>query len=1087
MEKDIEKDIELGSEEEDQPNGTTELSLAPEITKAKTNQSEQYHAEHALSTARSNHISLSEVDPVDVQIRDLSVSVDISPSVFSLSSFQLKRPRDGESRAEPKRILHSASASMPAGTLTAIIGGSGSGKTTMLNTMSERITSGRMSVGGHTLFNGMKGVNSIRSAYVMQQDILLPTLTVRETLRYSADLRLPPPTTEADRRKVVEEVILELGLKECADTKIGNSQHKGCSGGEKRRVSIGVQLLSNPSVLFLDEPTTGLDATSAFQLIRTLKGLAQKGRTIITTIHQPRSEIWSMFDGLVILTRGSPVYSGKAADCIPWFKTLGMELPPFVNPAEFLIDIAAVDNRTPELEATSSERVERLKLAWVEESRKLYDEKSTLTPEPIPALHGTQNSRFSRHSPFIRQTRVLTSRTFVTTYRDPLGMAGALVEAVGMSVMAGWVFYQLGSDQSGIRSREGGLYIAASLQGYLILIFETYRLSIDIQIFDREHNENVVDVLPFLLSRRLARLFTEDIPVPLVFSLIFYFMAGFRAEASTFFTFFSVILINQYIAVTFASTCVAAARSFPSASLIANLGFTVQAMACGFFIQSNTIPVYVRWLKWTAYVYYAFGALSSNEFVGQFYACPLEGGESNPACAQYTGAYIMASLGFPNDWVFKPIIILLAFVVMFFTCASIGLKYMKVEIGIARSRSQDEDLSAGKEKMTVRLAEEVRTVDIGLDKFALDLDKRTVLGRSLPTKTILQPLTATFQAGALNVIMGPSGSGKTSLLNSMALRLRNSPGTRYRPYGTMTFNGSVPSDSVIRSVCSYVCQDDDALLPSLTVRETLLFSAKLRLPSFMTAAQKKQRAEEVLLKLGLKDCADILVGSDLVKGISGGEKRRVSIAVQILTDPRVLLLDEPTSGLDAFTASSIMEVLQGLASEGRTLILTIHQSRSDLFQQFGTVLLLARGGSPVYSGTATGMLPHFSSLGFPCPITTNPADFALDLITVDLQDASREVATRSRVQSLTASWSAGDFAPAHNPTTISTPAQLGALVRKSATFFSAYPILVHRAAINFRRQPPLIVARVMQVTGLVRYTKAVSFDVTIANLNFSRP
>lgn len=1066
MKQYLEKDIELGSDDEVQSNAAALPPPGPEITKSRTQQSGHYNAEHALATTQSTRISLSEVDPVNVQIRDLSVTVDVSPSVWSLSSLRPKRRRHGDPASDPKRIFHSASASMPAGSLTAIIGGSGSGKTTMLNTMSERIASGRMRVGGRTLFNGMEGVSSIRSAYVMQQDILLPTLTVRETLRYSADLRLPPPTTEADRRRVVEEVILELGLKECADTRIGNHQHKGCSGGEKRRVSIGVQLLSNPSVLFLDEPTTGLDATSAFQLIRTLKGLAQKGRTIITTIHQPRSEIWGMFDGLVILTRGSPVYSGKATDCIPWFKNLGMELPPFVNPAEFLIDIAAIDNRTPELETASSERVERLKSAWMEESHKLYDEKSTLTHGPISAQE-PQSSKLSLHSPFIRQTRVLTSRSFVTTYRDPLGMAGALVEAIGMGVMSGWVFLQLGSDQSGIRSREGALYNAASLQGYLILLFETYRLSIDIQLFDRERNENVVDILPFLLSRRLARLLTEDLPVPLVFSLIFYFMAGFRAEGSTFLTFFSVVLLCQYIAVTYAMACIAAARSFPSASLIANLGYTIQTMACGFFIQSNAIPVYVRWLKWTAYVYYAFGALAANEFVGQFYACPLEGGESNPACAQYTGSFIMASLGFPQDWVVRPIIILLSFVVMFYTLAGLCLKYKTVEMGIAKARNQDEDLSAGKEKMTVRSAAEVRTVDIGLDKFALELDKRTIIGRKLPTKTILQPITASFQAGALNVIMGPSGSGKTSLLNAMALRLRNSLGTRYHPHGDMTFNGSVPSDSVIRSVCSYVCQDDDALLPSLTVRETLQFSAKLRLPSFMSNAQKKQRAEEVLLKLGLKDCADNLIGSELIKGISGGEKRRVSIAVQILTDPRVLLLDEPTSGLDAFTASSIMEVLQGLANEGRTLILTIHQSRSDLFQQFGTVLLLARGGSPVYAGKSMEMLPHFSSLGFPCPTTTNPADFALDLITVDLQDSTREKATRSRVQSLITSWSSGNFTPNTNPATISTPAELGALIRKPSSFYSAYPILVHRASINFRRQPPLLVARIMQVTGLV--------------------
>ncbi|KAF7876360.1 hypothetical protein EAF04_001453 [Stromatinia cepivora] len=1021
-----------------------------------------------ISTTQSNTFSLSAVEPVDVQIRDLSVSVDISPSAFSIERLiPRKRAQNGVATSTTKRVLHSVSASMPVGTLTAIIGGSGSGKTTMLNTMAERMISGRLTIGGTTTFNGMKGVHSVRSAYVMQQDVLLPSLTVRETLRYAADLRLPPPTTEEERRKVVEEVILELGLKECADTRIGSTQHKGCSGGEKRRTSIGVQLLSNPSILFLDEPTTGLDATSAFQLVRTLKGLARRGRTIVTTIHQPRSEIWGMFDGLVILTKGSPVYSGKAADCLPWFKEIGMELPPFVNPAEFLIDMAAIDNRSPELEAASSTRVENLKLAWAEENnRKFFRDNEKGTSAEAPNTQDLVSKKWTRHSPFIRQTRVLTSRTFVTTYRDPMGMFGSLVEAIGLGIMSGWVFLNLREDLSGIRSRQGALYNAAALQGYLMLLFETYRLTIDIQLFDRENNENVVDVIPFLLSRRIARFFTEDFPVPLIYSVIFYWMAGFRSDGSTFLTFFAIVLLCQYIAVTFAMTCVAASRNFPGASLIANLGYTVQSFACGFFIQSNTIPVYVRWLKWTAYVFYAFGALCSNEFVGQFYDCPYEGGESNPQCVEYTGAFIIDSLGFPGNWIVRPITFLFCYSIMFYVLAGIGLRFIKVEMTIARARGSDADFSAGKEKMTVRSAAEVRTVDIGLDKFALDLKKRNSLGRKKPTKPILNPVTATFQAGVLNVIMGPSGSGKTSLLNAMALRLRNSIGTNYRQTGDMTFNGAVPSASVIRSVCCYVCQDDDALLPSLTVRETLHFAAGLRLPSFMTKEQKIRRAENVLLKMGLKDCADNLIGSDLIKGISGGEKRRVTIAVQILTDPRVLLLDEPTSGLDAFTASSIMEVLQGLAQEGRTLILTIHQSRSDTFKHFGSVLLLARGGFPVYAGKGSDMISYFEMLGHPCPTTTNPADFALDLITVDLQKSSREEATRSRVRDLISSWSSGDFTKAFVPTSISTPAELGSLVRKTSGFFSAYPILVHRASINFRRQPNLLMARIMQVLGL---------------------
>lgn len=210
---------------------------------------------------------------------------------------------------------------------------------------------------------------------------------------------------------------------------------------------------------------------------------------------------------------------------------------------------------------------------------------------------------------------------------------------------------------------------------------------------------------------------------------------------------------------------------------------------------------------------------------------------------------------------------------------------------------------------------------------------------------------------------------------------------------------------MIQSVVSYVCQDDHALLPSLTVRETLRFAAGLRLPSRMSKAEKHRRAEEVLHKMGLKDCADTLVGGDLVKGISGGEKRRVSIAVQILTEPRVPLLDEPTSGLDAFTANSIMEVLHGLANEGRTIILTTHQARSDLFKTFGNVLLLARGGRQAYAGPAKDMLGYFNALDYRCPQHTNPADFALDLFTVDLRGAQEEVESRKRVSHLVDSWS----------------------------------------------------------------------------------
>ena len=411
-------------------------------------------------------LSFRAVDPVNVHVKALNVDIDVSPSGLSALTASIGRKKSTR-KPQVKEILRGVNAYMPSGSLTAIMGSSGSGKTTVLNTLSKRVAGGRLKTTGDITYNGNPQLWSIRSAYVMQQDVLLPTLTVRETLRYAADLRLPPPTAQEERERVVQDVILELGLKECAETRIGNNVHKGCSGGEKRRTSLAVQMLSNPSVLFCDEVTTGLDAATAFQLVATLKALAVRGRTIICSIHQPRSEIWQLFDHVLLLAKGSPLYSGRSVGCLPHFENLGYSLPPFVNPAEFLIDLAAIDTRSPEAEETSTTRVEGLIQAFDASSENKGLQAMEVSSLMSPTKSTKKNSR-QRHAVFSHQIRVLSGRTFKTTYRDPMGIAGSLFEATMMAVITGWIFLQLDGSLSGIRSREGALYTAAALQVRLL-------------------------------------------------------------------------------------------------------------------------------------------------------------------------------------------------------------------------------------------------------------------------------------------------------------------------------------------------------------------------------------------------------------------------------------------------------------------------------------------------------------------------------------------------------------------------------------------------------------------------------------------
>jgi len=181
----------------------------------------------------------------------------------------------------------------------------------------------------------------------------------------------------------------------------------------------------------------------------------------------------------------------------------------------------------------------------------------------------------------------------------------------------------------------------------------------------------------------------------------------------------------------------------------------------------------------------------------------------------------MQALGFPTDWLWRPMVILVGFVLAFYLGAGLILQFWKREMQISRARPGDSDDSAGKEKITERSAQDIRTVDIRLHDYGLDIEKRKWWGGKSKTLAVLQPVSTHFQPGVLNVVMGPSGSGKTTLLNSMARRLQNDFTTRYRIAGHMLFNGAVPSEDVIQSICSFVTQHDDALLPSLTVRETL--------------------------------------------------------------------------------------------------------------------------------------------------------------------------------------------------------------------------------------------------------------------------
>lgn len=1029
-----------------------------------------------------SNVSFTPTREISISVRGLAISTATKTDQIASKWFQKKKnspPRDLESTPQrSKQILHPMSFDIKPRSLTCIIGGSGSGKTTLLNALANRqFKKSSMVKSGYIKYNSDDTLDNYRHAYVIQQDILMPTLTCFETLMYSAELKLPKLTLKHERTKLVHELILQLGLKECMDTIVGGSQIKGLSGGERRRLSVGLQLISNPSVIFLDEPTTGLDSYNALLLCESLQNLAKTmNKTIIMSIHQPRADIFKLFDTCLILSKGHLCYGDSYSGIFNHFETLGFVVPKVkVNPADFYIDITSIDTRNRKNEIESSKRVGEITNAWKIKMMQL-SEIQEKNAEISLRCHVEDNVIFTDvgSAPFLREVSILIRRNLRLQTRDPIGWGGALFEALFLGLVCGWMFFKPGLSANGIRSMEGALYTSCSLQSYLFLLSETYRLcQQDMKVFDRERMEGCISVPGWLISRRISKFITEDFFIPVLFSVTTYFMYGLRLDgAQYFFKYFAGVLISHLNTVAFATLAASVSRDVSIATLVANLNFTFQSMTQGLFANARTLPVYVRWCKYIAYLWYAFGFLISNQFSNFV-------GDCDPSvvgsCYQYSGDFILENLGFPKNWNALPICVVLAFAIGHYVVAGIILTYMPVDISMAKEvKSNLMEIDNSVEMETIfdqrnnSTDPEIDTQNpITLIVKGINLSVTNKLKKS--TKKILNNISAKFNPGELNIIMGPSGSGKTSLLNLISGRLSGSLTVHYATEGSVYLdNYEIKDTHILRPACSYVIQEDDHLLSCLTVRETMSFAATLRLSHTKLSKLERQFiVDDIILRMGLRDCANTLVGNELIKGISGGEKRRLSIAIQLITSPKILFLDEPTSGLDSFTAMSIIECLEKLTESGTTVIMTIHQPRS--LDPFGTILLLAKGGNVAFNGTESELITHFESMGYKIPELTNLSDFVIDSISYNTSNQEIEMESRARVEQIVNSWSI-DLLIQGEITLLETEndikMNLKSIIKAPANFLTGYRVMLMRQWLGLIRDLNIVIARTTQVTGL---------------------
>ncbi|EGG22503.1 hypothetical protein DFA_04631 [Cavenderia fasciculata] len=485
-------------------------------------------------------------------------------------------------------------------------------------------------------------------------------------------------------------MIGELALRDCANRIIGGGGRRGISGGEARRVSIAIQMLSNPGVLFLDEPTSGLDSFSAHNLVSTLLTLSRHNKTVICTIHQPRSDIFNLFDYVLLLSKGKVVYFGQTKHIVNHFAYLGYECPYDVNPSDYFLDLITINYQTEESERDSKERLGQLisgfRSSPFYNSGQIDPNNTTATAVSI-ADDGTRTSiieqqpqkdtKFKiekRNTSFFLQVWLLYHRAVKNMVRDKSVVSARLVESVLIALICGGMFYDLGDDLEGIKSRVACFYIVVILQPYLIIISNILQFSEELLIYDREHYDGMYDTGPYWLAIKAATLPLE-IVTAIIFSCIFYWMTGLRNDSIDHFFYFALILfLAQYTSACLGFMATSLFRSFAGASLMANLLMTFWAITTGFIINPATFVFYMRWIAYTSLYQYSYGALASNEFRDNHYPCPFPAGDIQ--CQLFDGDDILARLQLKTDNMIVNIIVLVGIASCFNLISLIALKFV---------------------------------------------------------------------------------------------------------------------------------------------------------------------------------------------------------------------------------------------------------------------------------------------------------------------------------------------------------------------------------------------------------------------------
>ncbi|THF97891.1 hypothetical protein TEA_021901 [Camellia sinensis var. sinensis] len=1005
--------------------------------------------------ARTDRVGI-DIPKVEVRFENLSIEGDVyvgSRALPTLLNSTLNAIQDllGLIKLLPSKkrvikILQDVSGIVKPSRMTLLLGPPGSGKTTLLKALAGKMdrdlrATGKITYCGHEMF---EFIPQRTSAYISQHDLHYGEMTVRETLdfagrclgvgtRYELLIELsrreknagikPDPEIDAfmkaiamagqESSLVTDYVIKILGLDICADIFVGDEMRRGISGGQKKRLTTGEMLVGPAKVFFMDEISTGLDSSTAFQITKYMRQMVHiMDVTMIVSLLQPAPETYDLFDDIILLSEGQIVYQGPCENVLDFFERVGFKCPERKGVADFLQEVTSKKDQEqywfkkdePYRCISVPEFVQRFHSLDI--GQKLYDELGTPYDKnkAHPAALVTKKYGISSKDLF----KACLAREWLLMKRNSFLYIFKTTQITIMSIIAFTVFFR--TEMKSGQLQDGSKFYGALFFSLMNVMFngmtELALTTMSLPVFFKQRDSLFFPAWAFAVPIWLLRIPVSALETG-IWLILTYYTIGFAPAASRFFRQLLVLFGVHQAALSLFRFIAALARKMIVATTLGTFVLLIVFVLGGFIVAKNDLPPWMIWGYYISPMTYGQNAISMNEFLDKRWSMR----NNDTRFLEHTvGKVLLKARGmFVDEYMFWVCVAaLFGFSVLFNICFIAALTFLN-PLAESKSLVVDEDDKSKKKKClfskkdrssesAVPSFEEFHTGQtkvihsqnknkqnvtyLGINMVVRNTrdtklnDKDVATGRrgmvlpftplslafdhvnyyvDMPSEMkskgieetrlqLLRDASGAFRPGILTALVGVTGAGKTTLMDVLA-------GRKTGGYieGSISISGYPKNQTTFARVSGY-CEQTDIHSPHVTVYESIVYSAWLRLAPDVNKETRKMFVEEVMELVELTLIKDFLVGLPGVDGLSTEQRKRLTIAVELVANPSIIFMDEPTSGLDARAAAIVMRTVRNTVDTGRTVVCTIHQPSIDIFESFDELLLMKRGGQVIYAG-----------------------------------------------------------------------------------------------------------------------------------------